>query len=110
MLNRFPYATGHLLVIPLKHGAFLSEFEQEILGDVMRVSTEATLALGKLMNPDGFNIGFNIGAGASIPGHLHQHIIPRWKSDIGFLELIAQTTTININLREFYTNLKKTLG
>ncbi len=109
MLNRFPYATGHLLVVPFKHGALLNEFEPEILAELMTASVDATNALTQLMGPSGFNIGFNIGAGASIPGHLHEHIIPRWKSDIGFLELIAQTTTININLREFYNNLKNAL-
>jgi len=109
MLNRFPYAAGHLLVIPFKHGARLSDFEPEVLAEIMTVSTQTTIALRKMLNPTGFNIGLNIGAGASIPDHLHQHIIPRWKTDISFLELIAETTVININLQEFYINLKKAL-
>ena len=111
MLNRYPYASGHLLVVPLKHGSFLVEFEQEMLAELMSVTTEATEALRKLMNPSGFNIGYNMGVncGASIPEHLHQHLIPRWGADLGFLELIGQTHTININLREFYNNLKNIL-
>ena len=112
MLNRFPYATGHLLVVPFRHGSFLSEFDTEIRSDIMEVTTTTTDALNKLMNPQGFNVGYNLGAsgGAGIPEHLHQHIIPRWNSDVGFLELIAHTTTVNIDLKEFYNNLVSILG
>lgn len=111
MLNRYPYASGHLLIVPLHHGAFLSEFKQEALAEMMLVTTQVTEALRKLVNPSGFNVGYNMGAncGGSIPEHLHQHIIPRWGADLGFLELIGHTHTISINLREFYTNLKNIL-
>ena len=111
MLNRFPYANGHLLIVPFKHGSFLSEFEPAVLNNIMEVTALASITLKSLMNPHGFNIGCNLGAtaGAGIPEHLHQHLIPRWGADVGFLELIGKTTTINIDLREFYNNLTKTL-
>jgi ATP adenylyltransferase len=111
MLNRFPYASGHLLVIPVAHGAQLQDFDTETLNEIMQVTKKATDALIKIMRPNAFNIGCNLGAqaGAGIPAHLHQHIIPRWGADIGFLELIGQTTTINIDLKNFYEQLKITI-
>lgn len=107
MLNRFPYTSGHLLVVPITHGGELTDFSQEARSELMEVTTQATIALKSLLNPHAFNIGCNLGkqAGASIPEHVHQHIIPRWGADMGFLELIGQTTKININLPEFYKKL-----
>lgn len=111
MLNRYPYTSGHLLVVPLTHGGFLTDLTQDARAEIMEATTQATTALKNLMNPHAFNIGCNLGsqAGASIPEHMHQHIIPRWGADMGFLELIGQTTKININLREFYNNLADAL-
>ena len=107
MLNRFPYTSGHLLVLPVQHASCITELPEAARSEIMEVTAHAITALKSLMNPNAFNIGCNLGksAGASIPGHMHQHIIPRWGADMGFLELIGQTTKININLPKFYEDL-----
>lgn len=107
MLNRYPYTSGHLLVVPYTHATFLTDLTPEARAEIMEVTTQATIALKKLLNPHAFNIGCNLGkeAGASVPGHLHEHIIPRWGADLGFLELIGHATKINIDLQIFYKNL-----
>ncbi len=111
MLNRIPYTSGHLLVVPINHGGCITNHSQEARAEIMEVTAQAIIALKKLMSPHAFNIGCNLGvqAGASIPEHMHQHIIPRWGADLGFLELIGQTTKVNIDLNEFYKNLVEAL-
>ncbi len=107
MLNRFPYTSGHLLVVPLKHVSCITELEASARAEMTEVTAQAISGLKQIMNPNAFTIGCNLGreAGASIPGHMHQHIIPRWGADLGFLELIGQTVKINVDLREFYNKL-----
>ena len=96
LLNRFPYANGHLLVAPVRHIGCISELTAPENSDLMLLVSEATRILKKHLNPDGFNIGCNLGkiAGAGIAGHLHFHIVPRWDGDHNFISVIAETRTI----------------
>jgi ATP adenylyltransferase len=96
VLNRFPYNNGHLLVVPADHKAELGELDDEELLDCQRWLQRCVTALTKIMTPDGFNIGLNLGraAGAGVPGHLHWHIVPRWKGDVNFMPVLADTKVI----------------
>ena len=92
MLNRFPYNPGHLLAIPFREMTDLEELTPAESADLMTVMAFGKRVLREVMAPDGFNVGFNLGAaaGGSIP-HLHGHIVPRWNGDTNFMPVLGQT-------------------
>jgi ATP adenylyltransferase len=92
MLNRFPYNPGHLLAIPFREIIDLDELTPAENADLMATMTRGQRMLRTAMKPDGFNIGFNLGAaaGGSI-AHLHGHIVPRWNGDTNFMPVLGQT-------------------
>jgi len=96
LLNRYPYSNGHLLVAPVRHVADLTKLLQTESSAVMRMIQKSTTILSKRLNPDGFNIGCNIGAiaGAGVADHLHFHIVPRWHGDHNFITILADIRTI----------------
>ena len=96
LINRFPYTSGHLLVAPSAHVADLSDLDDATLLDLNRQTTHAVQLLRKAMNPQGFNIGINMGsaAGAGVPGHLHQHIVARWAGDVNFMSVVGEVRII----------------
>ncbi len=96
VLNRFPYNNGHLLVCPRDHKARLDELSADDLLDLQLVLRRLTAALERLMSPDGFNVGLNLGAaaGAGLPGHLHWHLVPRWAGDTNFMPVLAGANVI----------------
>jgi ATP adenylyltransferase len=96
LLNRYPYSNGHLLVAPIRHIAGLNELSPVESGAVMEMIKKASVILSNHLNPDGFNIGCNIGsiAGAGIADHLHFHIVPRWHGDHNFIAVLADIKTI----------------
>lgn len=105
MLNLYPYNAGHLLLIPYKHAATLSELTPEIRSEMMEVLEQTTRTLQKTLNNQGTNVGINLGekaAGGSIPEHLHLHIVPRFQGDTNFLPVIANTKQISRDLNEIY--------
>ncbi len=91
LMNKFPYTNGHLLVAPREHLASLEDLSHAQICDLQLQTVEATKLLKKAMCPQGFNIGINLGrcAGAGLPGHLHQHIVPRWGGDVNFMSVIG---------------------
>jgi ATP adenylyltransferase len=95
MLNRFPYNPGHLLAIPFREVVDLEELTSEESADLFQIITVGKRLLTAAVNPDGFNIGFNLGnsAGGSI-AHLHGHIVPRWNGDNNFMPVIGQTRVL----------------
>ncbi|HEV2600731.1 MAG TPA: HIT domain-containing protein [Candidatus Babeliales bacterium] len=107
LLNLYPYNAGHILVLPLEHEADLSKLSKETRIELMEISNASLAVLKNILNPEGFNIGFNIGkfAGGSVPTHLHQHIIPRWSGDTGFLSAICDTRAISVDLKKIYLQL-----
>lgn len=104
ILNRFPYNNGHLLVAPLTHKSSLSELSNEELLEIQQQLVLMTESLQAIMNPDGFNIGVNLGrvAGAGLPGHIHWHIVPRWSGDTNFMTVVADTHVIPQSLSALY--------
>jgi len=92
MLNRFPYNPGHLLAIPFREVSDLTDLTPAESADLMQVITLGKRVVAAALNPDGFNIGFNLGtaAGGSI-AHLHGHVVPRWSGDTNFMPVLGQT-------------------
>ncbi len=103
-LNRFPYNNGHLLVCPQSHKGRLEELTLDELVDLQLVLRQMIGILQKRMNPDGFNVGLNLGraAGAGVPGHLHWHIVPRWNGDTNFMPVVGDTKVISQSLESLY--------
>ena len=112
VLNRFPYNNGHLLIAPLAHVGSLNELDEQDLLECMLQLKIMTAALERTLNPQGFNVGLNIGtaAGAGLPGHLHWHIVPRWNGDTNFMSVIDDVTVIPQSLQALYDLLVQSLA
>ncbi len=96
LLNRFPYANGHLLVAPRRHLADITELNNSENKVLMAMLSDCAAILRRRLHPDGLNIGLNLGkvAGAGIADHLHFHIVPRWRDDHNFMTACAEIRTI----------------
>lgn len=112
VLNRFPYNNGHLLVCPRSHTGRLNDLTAEELLDAQLLIRYMVGILQKRMNPDGFNIGLNLGraAGAGVPGHLHWHLVPRWNGDTNFMPVVGETKVISQALEALYDLIKEELS
>ena len=93
VLNRFPYTSGHVMVIPYVHAADLGELNDAETSEIMSLTRLATFHIRKIYLPGGINIGMNLGeaAGAGVAGHLHMHVLPRWHGDANFMTTVAET-------------------
>lgn len=107
VMNLYPYSNGHLMVVPIDHHQNLDDFPEEVLSEVMRLTNTATKILREVYNPDGINIGANLGeaAGAGIPGHMHMHVLPRWIADSGFITTIANARALPETLDSSYDRI-----
>jgi ATP adenylyltransferase len=96
LLNRFPYASGHLMVAPVRHLASLGDLGDEEALEVHRLAGAAVRALEDTYSPEGFNLGWNLGrvAGAGIVGHVHLHVVPRWAGDTNFMPVLADVKVL----------------
>lgn len=112
LLNSFPYTGGHLMVVPYKQTSDLDGLAESELAELMLLLRRCKTALSKVMRPDGFNIGVNLGrvAGAGIAEHLHIHLVPRWNGDTNFMPVIAETTVLPEALREVAAKLRAALA
>ena len=107
LLNRYPYNNGHLLVGPRAHKGRLEELTPEELLETMETLRRMVGILQDLMQPEGFNIGLNLGrvAGAGLPGHLHWHIVPRWNGDTNFMPVLGNLKVIAQSLDSLFEAL-----
>jgi len=112
MLNKYPYVNGHLLVAPYRHAPTPVECTPEERAEMMELLVLGQKALAMAMNPQGFNVGINIGksAGAGVPGHIHAHVVPRWNGDINFMTIIGNVRIIPQAIEEAYKLLKDAVG
>jgi ATP adenylyltransferase len=96
LLNKFPYASGHLLVAPYRHGRGFDDLDDGEALEVHRLAAQGLEALAAVYKPEGFNLGWNIGriAGAGIPDHVHLHVVPRWAGDTNFMPVLAAVKVI----------------
>jgi ATP adenylyltransferase len=95
-LNAYPYTSGHVLVAPLHHVGELEALTADEAAAVMRTTQHATAAVKAAYQPDGVNVGVNLGraAGAGVPGHLHLHVLPRWVGDTNFMTSVAEARVL----------------
>jgi ATP adenylyltransferase len=107
VLNIYPYATGHLLVVPYSHISDLDKADKQTTDEMMDLTKHAQSALRDAYSPDGFNIGMNLGksAGAGVAGHFHMHVLPRWAGDVNFMTAVGQTRTLPETLATTYAKL-----
>jgi ATP adenylyltransferase len=93
ILNRYPYTSGHLMVVPYQHVATLLDLSDDTLMEMNQLARRCEKYLRAVYHPDGLNLGMNIGksAGAGIAGHLHLHVLPRWTGDTNFMTVVAET-------------------
>jgi ATP adenylyltransferase len=108
IMNAFPYNNGHLMVVPYKHTSSMDDIDGAAAAELWSLLAKSRQALSKAFNPDGFNIGINLGrtAGAGIDTHLHVHIVPRWNGDVNFMPVIGETKVISQSLHDAYDALK----
>jgi len=108
VLNRFPYTSGHAMVIPYQHVATLEEAPAEVLGEMMILTQRLEGVLRRLYRPSGLNIGMNIGeaAGAGVTGHIHMHVLPRWVADSNFMAVVGETRVLPEELTVTWQRLR----
>ena len=107
VLNLFPYASGHLLVVANRHIATLTDSKPEELHEIIELSRTCEIALRDEYHPQGFNMGFNLGraAGAGVEHHLHMHVLPRWTGDSNFVSVVGETRVLPEELPTTYQRL-----
>jgi len=108
MINRYPYTNGHLLIAPRQHMPELELLSDAQKLDLLEQTTQAVRLLKRAVSAQGFNIGINLGrcAGAGLPGHLHQHVVPRWAGDINFMHIVGEVNIIPEAMSRLYAELK----
>jgi ATP adenylyltransferase len=112
ILNRYPYTTGHSMIVPYAHVADLSAADPTALDEMMRLAQRLQVALEKTYHPQGYNVGMNLGraAGAGVTGHLHLHVLPRWSGDANFMTVVGETRIEPEELPTTYERLRAALG
>ncbi len=111
MLNKYPYNNGHLLLAPFRHVAGIEELNKDEILDLFSLAQLCVRVLKEELNPQGFNLGMNIGdvAGAGVKDHFHLHIVPRWTGDTNYMPVVASTNVMPEALSETYGKLKRRL-
>lgn len=112
ILNRYPYNSGHLMVVPRVHQSDLEALAPEVLRDLTEELARAVAAVKQAYRPEGLNVGMNLGpvAGAGIADHLHWHVVPRWKGDTNFMPVIADLRVVPEALDESWARLRAGFG
>jgi len=111
IMNRYPYNSGHLMVITNKHIANIKELDDKQKSDFLKYVEYAQDILKYVLNPDGFNIGLNIGraAGAGIENHIHFHIVPRWNGDTNFMPVLAEVKIVSDEMKSQHVKFKQAI-
>jgi ATP adenylyltransferase len=112
VINRYPYNNGHLMIVPNRHCSHLGDLNEAIRSEMMELASSCERALRVTYNPEGLNLGLNVGksGGAGIAGHLHLHILPRWSGDTNFMTVVGETRIIPEELAKTYERLAPLLG
>ncbi len=107
MINRYPYTNGHLLIAPRAHKAELDDLTAEEQCDLIGQTAAATGLLRRAVSAQGFNIGINLGkcAGAGLPGHVHQHVVPRWNGDTNFMGVVGEVRVVPQAMSQLWDEL-----
>lgn len=112
ILNRYPYNTGHLMIAPYRHIGELDDLSHEELDEIWAWMRRSVAAHREASQPEGFNIGINLGtvAGAGVPGHIHLHVVPRWGGDTNFMPVVANAKVLPELLSETLARLRPLLA
>lgn len=112
LLNRYPYTSGHVMIVPYAHVAELNGCDPETLAEMMNLARRMEGALQATYKPDGVNLGMNLGraAGAGVEGHVHLHMLPRWYGDTSFITVTGETRMEPEELRTTYEKLRRALA
>ena len=107
ILNRYPYTSGHLMVVPFDHKANLEELDPSTRAEMMELTARCMTVLRAVYNSQAFNVGANIGeaAGAGVVGHVHIHIVPRWHGDTNFMSTLGETRVLPETLEDTYRKI-----
>ena len=107
ILNRYPYTSGHLMVVPYNHQPSLELLDSQTRSEIMELTSICLEVLALAYHPQGFNLGMNIGevAGAGITEHVHLHVVPRWSGDTNFMSSLADTRVLPESLEDSYNRL-----
>ena len=102
VLNKFPYASGHLMIAPVRHVGELAELEDDEVLGIHRLASQGMGALAEVYGPQGYNLGWNLGriAGAGVTDHIHLHLVPRWSGDTNFMPVLADVKVLPEHLAE----------
>ncbi|HMB24678.1 MAG: HIT family protein [Chloroflexota bacterium] len=108
ILNRYPYTSGHLMVVPFQHAATLEALDPQTRAEMMELTTSSMTVLRKIYRPEAFNMGANIGeaAGAGVKEHVHIHIVPRWVGDTNFMSAVGETRVLPESLEQTWQRIK----
>lgn len=108
ILNLYPYTSGHLMIVPYDHLPALDQAPKSVTDEMMDLTKAAQAAITEVYQPDGINLGMNLGkaAGAGVEAHFHMHLLPRWVGDVNFMTAVGQTRTIPEDLPTTFAKLK----
>lgn len=108
VMNRYPYNSGHLMVVPFRHLANLEELSRPGRTELMDLIVLSSRILNETVNPEGLNLGMNLGraAGAGIAGHLHVHLVPRWVGDTNFMPALFNTRVVSVDMMKLCRTLR----
>jgi ATP adenylyltransferase len=111
MMNLYPYNTGHVMVSPDRHVGDLQDLDEQELKELMELTVLVIKAIEKEMQPQGFNLGINLGkvAGAGYDEHLHLHIVPRWQGDTNFMPVVAEAKVMPESIEDNYARLRRAI-
>ena len=109
ILNAYPYTSGHLLVMPLRHVGDITDLAGDEAAEVWATLRTAVSVVRDTYGPDGLNVGANLGraAGAGVPGHFHMHVVPRWTGDTNFMSAVAEVRVLPESLSKSYEKVTK---
>ncbi len=107
ILNRYPYTSGHVMIVPNAHVASLEDLPVQARAELMELATQAVHVLTEVYHPQGFNLGINMGevAGAGIANHIHLHVVPRWAGDTNFMTAVGASRVLPETLEDTYARI-----
>jgi ATP adenylyltransferase len=111
IMNRFPYNSGHLMIAPVRHTGIFEHLDNEEILEMHRLLNRSMEAMKSIFQPQGYNIGVNLGevAGAGVVGHVHMHVVPRWQGDTNYMPVLANTKVVIESLDDTYKLFKQAL-
>lgn len=109
IMNRYPYNSGHLLIVPNRRVREFTDLTLVELAEIMQTAQRAMKALDAIMHPQGYNFGANVGrvSGAGVDDHIHFHIVPRWNGDTNFMPVLADTKVVSEEMNSTFKKLRK---